>query len=255
MKQPREPRPDWYRTAFDEIYPVLYAHRTQKEAVDFIARLSDRLDLGGGRVLDLGCGTGRYLRAISDRGLCPIGLDLSLPLLEITRSRLPQVPLVRADMRRLPIRDRSFRGVLLMFTTFGYFHTREEDVSVLREVARVIDADGRFVFDYVNARHVREHLVYRSGRLIREMCAEERRWIDPEGPFLCKETRLGPMRDGTYRTYRERLRLYEPPQIEEMIEDAGFRITERLGDYHAAPFDPARSPRLLLLTVRGEGAR
>lgn len=253
MKASRHPRGEWYRTAFDEAYPILYSHRTHREAVEFVSRLSARWDLGAGRILDLGCGTGRYLRAIQDRGVRPVGIDLSMPLLKIARSRLVDISLVRADMRCLPIRGGSFAGVLLMFTTFGYFDTREEDLMVLREVARVLAGGGRFVLDFVNGRHIRDRLVTRSGRLIREMCAEEKRWIDPAGPFLCKETRLGPMRNGTYKTYRERLHLYEPSELEQMLIEAGFRVMDRFGDYQARAFDPETSPRLLLLTAREEG--
>jgi SAM-dependent methyltransferase len=255
MAGSHEPRPDWYRTSFDELYPLLYAHRTQKEAIEFLVHLSAKIDLQGGWILDLGCGEGRYLHAMSERGFAPVGIDLSAPLLGLARSRLPLVPLIRADMRSLPMRERSFRRVLLMFTTFGYFPTIAEDRRVLSEIARVLVPGGGLVLDYVNARHVRENLVARSGRLVRGMSAEERRWIDPAGPYLWKETRIGPMRDGTRRVYQERLRLYEPGEIEEMLLACRFRIEERIGDYRGRPFDPGRSPRLLLLALREEGGQ
>ncbi len=57
----------------------------------------------GWRVLDVGCGAGRHARALASAGAQPIGLDLSAELLACARG--VGLPLVRADMRRLPVRS------------------------------------------------------------------------------------------------------------------------------------------------------
>jgi cyclopropane fatty-acyl-phospholipid synthase-like methyltransferase len=44
----------------------------------------------GQRVLDIGCGTGVFLRLVADRGAKPCGLDASEALLEIARERVPE---------------------------------------------------------------------------------------------------------------------------------------------------------------------
>ena len=56
---------DWFRQSFDDLYPSLYGHRGIVEASDLLARLNRFLPLTDGRVLDLGCGPGRYLRALA----------------------------------------------------------------------------------------------------------------------------------------------------------------------------------------------
>jgi SAM-dependent methyltransferase len=246
---------DWFRSTFDEMYPVLYANRSHQEAVDFVTHLAERFSLRGEEILDLGCGTGRHLRALFELGARPVGLDLSVPLLLIAHDKSPLVPLVRGDMRRLPLRTGVFRAVLLMFTTFGYFRSHEEDLEVVREIARVLAHEGTLVLDYVNVPYLRKTLIARSGRLIREMCAEEKRWIEPVGPFLHKETRVGPMRDGSFRTYHERLRLYEREEIEAMLLENNLRIVARLGDYRGGEFDPELSPRFIVLAIRAGSAR
>jgi cyclopropane fatty-acyl-phospholipid synthase-like methyltransferase len=45
------------------------------------------------RVLDIGCGTGVFLRLVADRGATPFGLDASEALLEIARERVPEADL------------------------------------------------------------------------------------------------------------------------------------------------------------------
>jgi SAM-dependent methyltransferase len=252
---PRPPEGDWYRDSFDGLYPILYAHRDHREAEGLLRVLSGEVPFHDGRVLDLGCGPGRFLAALAARGAHAVGIDLSLQLLTRARDAAPRSPLVRADMRGLPLREGSFRSALMMFTTFGYFAREREDVGVLEGIARVLEPGGTLVLDTIHSRHAREHLVRRSDRLVEGLQVLETRWIDPEGPFLRKETRVGPMQDGTIRTYRERLRLYEPAQLGAMLEAAGFDVRLRWGDYQGKPFDAGSSPRLLLIARRGGGPR
>jgi SAM-dependent methyltransferase len=244
---------EWFRHSFDELYLTLYSHRGIGEARDLLACLSRFIPLTGARVLDVGCGAGRYLRALLERGEHPIGVDLSLPLLLHSRRICADVPLVRADMRSLPFRAGSFGAILLMFTTFGYFLSDEEDLRVLRGVASLLDPQGRFVLDYINARHLRDHLILFSERRLESRTVEEKRWIDADGRFLHKESRVTDARDGEVRIYRERLRLYDPAEIESMFRAAGLEIERRLGDYEGRPFDGSASARLLVIAGRERG--
>ena len=52
----------------------------------------------GKRILDLGCGKGRFARALQARGAQVVGLDLSAAML----AEATGVPRVRATARRLP---------------------------------------------------------------------------------------------------------------------------------------------------------
>lgn len=244
---------EWFRHAFDDLYPSLYSHRGISEARDLLACLSRTIPLTDGLVLDVGCGPGRYLRALVEIGGRPIGVDLSLPLLLHARRASAGVPLVRADMRALPFRAGSFGAILLMFTTFGYFLTNEEDDSVLRGAASLLRPGGRFVLDTINAGYLREHLIPESNRRLETRMVEERRWIDSAGKFLHKESRVSGAEGEDVRVYRERLRLYDVSQIESMIRAAGLEVYKILGDYECRPFDRSTSARLLVIAGREKG--
>ncbi len=241
---------DWYEESFDEFYPLLYGHRDLNEARRLLDALDQTLPPGAGLLLDLGCGPGRHLRALAESRYAPIGLDLSRPLLQRARRASPGVPLVRGDMRRLPFRRRSFVRVLMLFTTFGYFRTREEDASVLQGIAEILADGGTLVLDFVNAPRLRRRLVPRSGRLVNGIVVVERRWFEPGGDFLFKETRVGPLPDGRTRTYRERVRLYEPAELERMLQAAGFELQVRFGDYDGRPYKRRESERWIALAAR-----
>ncbi len=60
----------WYVAAFGECYPQLYAHRDDEGAARELAGLALLLGrpLGGARVLDLCCGTGRHAQVLAEAG-------------------------------------------------------------------------------------------------------------------------------------------------------------------------------------------
>jgi len=246
---------DWFHETFDELYLVLYAHRDEQEAREFLGKLDAVAPLARERTLDLGCGSGRYLGVLREAGVPAVGLDLSLPLLLKARRTGPDTPLARGDMRRVPFRDRVFTTVLLMFTTFGYFATDQEQARVLCEVSRVLEDGGTLVLDTIHSGHLRSHLEASSERIVGGLHATEKRWVDPTGPFLRKRTVIDPRPGCDLRVYEERVRLYEPSEVDRMVVASGFRIRDRLGDYEAHRFDARTSPRYIVLAQKGTGGR
>jgi SAM-dependent methyltransferase len=67
----------------------------------------------GDLVLDAACGPANDLRLLRDAGVHPLGLDLSLGVLQEARMLLPRHPLVQAPLHDPPFRRRSFGGLWL----------------------------------------------------------------------------------------------------------------------------------------------
>lgn len=120
---------------------VSYAEATlplsmEQSLEPFAARLRS-----GGRIVDLGCGAGRDLRAFLLQGLRPIGLDVSYQL-----TRLAKVysgcPVVVGDLRMLPFATDSFSGA---WASASLLHLRRDDVRMaLAEVRRILQPGGYF---------------------------------------------------------------------------------------------------------------
>lgn len=87
----------------------------------------------GQRVLDIGCGTGVFLRLAADRGAHVFGLDASEALIEIARTRVPEADLRVGDMQFLPYEDDTFDLV----TGFNAFFFAADMRAALREAGRV----------------------------------------------------------------------------------------------------------------------
>jgi 2-polyprenyl-6-hydroxyphenyl methylase/3-demethylubiquinone-9 3-methyltransferase len=94
----------------------------------------------GERVLDLGCGSGRFLRAIADAGAQPVGVEIADAALERARRNAPGVELHRAEPDGdLPLPDGS---VALVWCSEVLEHVADT-ARFLGEVRRVLEPGGR----------------------------------------------------------------------------------------------------------------
>ena len=235
---------EWFREWFGDAYLSLYPHRDEDEAeagVELFVR--DGAPPSGIRVLDLACGAGRHLERLRARGFEATGMDLSAALLAEARKR-PGVPgsLVRGDMRALPFADGAFGGLVNFFTSFGYFTSRGEDLGVIDEIRRVLTPGAPFIMDYLNAPWVIERLEPETVSEIRGKRVRQVRWVEDGQVFKRIEILEG---DQGPEVYHERVRLYEPDDLERILAKRGLLAETRFGGYHGEPFG-AGSPRLIL---------
>jgi SAM-dependent methyltransferase len=133
-----------------------------------------------GRLLDLGCGTGRSLIACARQGHTVVGVDLSDGMLVIARQRAEaervSVELVRANLVQLPLADGSFDHAVCLFSTLGMIVGAPARQCVVEEAYRVLRPGGRFI---VHAHNYWHNLGDPAGRawlvrdLFRRLCGRE----------------------------------------------------------------------------------
>lgn len=232
---------EWFEEWFGEEYLRLYPHRDDREAeraVDLICRTVPFQP--GWRVLDVACGAGRHARAFQVVGARCTGVDLSEALLRLAR-QVTSAPLVRADMRQLPVRPGSQDLTVNLFTSFGYFDHDSEHTAALREMIATVRPGGWFVIDFLNPSAVRRQLVPEETLEFAGSTVRVSRSVSPDGRYVCKSIRAA-----QGRQFRERVRLFEPEQMSDMLGDAGVDVRFRFGDYDATPLAPD-SPRTILV--------
>lgn len=240
---------DWFRTAFTMEYLALYAHRDEVEAKATVDLLMCELKLTPGQLLlDAPCGAGRHARHFALQSIRVVALDLSRDMIKIARQNTPRtcaISFVRADLRHIPLANDTFHAVTNLFSSFGYFQSDEENASVVAELARVCRSGGHVVIDFMNATRIRSHLRPATerrtvdGRLVRE-----ERAITGDRPRIEKKTVLHE-HDGTVREAFESVRLFEPNELEQMMQHAGLQVTRVLGNYHGGEHT-SESTRVIL---------
>jgi SAM-dependent methyltransferase len=102
-------------------------------------RILERVPVDGAtRLLDVGCGAGRFCRIARDRGANVAGLDATRRLIDIARARTPDGQFEVGEMEDLPWPDHTFDVV----TGFHSFFLAADMVGALREARRVARPGG-----------------------------------------------------------------------------------------------------------------
>src|SRR6266699_2632451 len=121
--------PRWFNKAIDRLQS-----KTWSQTLNYCS-LSH-----GARVLDVGCGSGRWVRRLEERGLSVVGIDQSSEMLSLARKRGTLCPMVSCEVQNLPFRDESFECVSAV-TVIQHIPPQEQ-VRALSEMVRVLRPGG-----------------------------------------------------------------------------------------------------------------
>jgi ubiquinone/menaquinone biosynthesis C-methylase UbiE len=124
--------PTWFNKVIDDVQS-----RALRRALA-IAELSP-----GARFLDVGCGTGRWLRRYGQLGFSPVGVDATHGMLRVARDLRTTCPLVAGLAYNLPFSDDVFD--CLSDITVVQHIPRELQANALQEMIRVLRPGGRLI--------------------------------------------------------------------------------------------------------------
>jgi SAM-dependent methyltransferase len=208
---------------------------------------------GAGRVLELGCGTGRLTLPIAQNGIDIIGADLSRSMLDAARARAAtaevDVRFVQADMRHFDLPGR-FSTVLIPGNSLLHLLTIEELKQCLTGIHRHLEPGGRLVFDiskwdmsrYARDPGQRYPAFAVSHPKTGEISIEETTSYDAAAQVRDVVWYLSAPGAPDFRRIEYRLRVIFPQELLLLLECAGFRLEARYGEFTREPFE-ASSPR------------
>jgi ubiquinone/menaquinone biosynthesis C-methylase UbiE len=98
---------------------------------------------GGGRLLDIGCGTGFIINLAHDLFESVDGIDITPAMLAKVDTSSGNIRLHTGAVESLPFADASFD----MVSSYAFMHHVADHKQILREVARVLRKGGLFYID------------------------------------------------------------------------------------------------------------
>jgi len=233
----------WFNTSF---YHDLYAKRNDEEAKAFMDSLSDFFKWDQNvKILDACCGSGRHALYLESKGFQVFGLDLS-------ENNILQAKSLSENPHRWQIADvRDFElpqqvdYTLNLFTSFGYFESDEDHVSMLRNINRNLMDGGILVLDFLNVDRVKASL--KEEEVVAGVLAEYHLTRSIQSNRIVKQIKFSV--EDVNHIFEERVMAYSSEQITELLTLAGFEVKTIWGDYHGAAM-LASSPRCIFIAQK-----
>lgn len=228
-------RPETYGDGFADVYDEWYAEVSPPAATADFVRARVR-----GLVVEFGSGTGRLAGPLRDRGVDVVGIDASLPMLDRSRKRWSDVPVVAGDMAEPPLREGCAGAVLVAFNTLFNLPSSALQRQCLRRAADLIGTAGVVIVeafvpssdppnraDHVElGRMAADHVVLRVSRTDHDARTVSGQHIE--------------LRDGEPVRLRPwHLHYTDPDGLERLAASAGLALAERFADWSMHPFDDA----------------
>lgn len=127
------------------------------------------------RVLDLGCGAGRHVVYLAERGFETYGADISETGIKLTKKRLEsrrlEAEVIKCDMRSIPYIRSCFDAVICVQTIY---HQKMKDIQeTISEIHRILKKRGLLLANF----HLKRSSKYGEGVEV-----EENTFMQENGP-------------------------------------------------------------------------
>jgi SAM-dependent methyltransferase len=220
----------WVAARYKTLWPQLYDAEVVEPAVDLLAELA-----GGGRVLELGVGTGRIAIPLARRGLAVHGIELSPAMVEQLQAEpgSAEVTVTIGDFSTARV-DGTFGLAYLVRNTIMNLTTQDAQVDCFLNVARHLAPGGLFVIEVIVPPWQRlppgetivpfdvgpSHVGFDEIDVATQTSRSHHFW------FI----------DGETTTFSAPFRNVWPSELDLMARLAGMVLRERWADWDRAPF-------------------
>lgn len=231
----------WTEKWFNEDYLRLYASRGGEEAAHNALFIINTLGLKGKeKLLDIGCGAGRYVFVFHMLGFAIEGIDFSPFLIDVAKKEAKNRHLSPSLFHLGDIREsdlpNQYDALLSLFTSFGYFSDLE-NLKVLKAMRSKVQSSGKLFLDYLNPSYV-----------IKTLLPKEELVLEGEKIVIERQITAGSVEKKItfpQREYFEKVRLYPLEHLTVLLNQAGFERTNIFGSFEGEKYS-TDSPRMIL---------
>lgn len=190
-------------------------------------------------ILDLGCGVGRHCFAFAQLGHQVTGVDRSAYLLAKARERQRLLAPLKIDFQCLDLRaiswENRFDFAVCLYSSFGYFARREDDLLVLSNALRSLKSGGRLIIELGSKETIARHYAPLQFFGMGEERSFLHRIILPGWQQLLLSWYLN--QQGTFKIYHTKVRIYAASELTALVREAGFAQVEVFSDFSGSSFD------------------
>lgn len=222
-----------------ETYPYMFSPSRIAAAEEEIEPLLRLVGKSPRTILDLCCGPGRFAIPLARRGFQVTGVDRTAFFLEKARERAAAegvaIEWVHEDMRTFA-RPEAFDLALSMFTSFGYFDDKDDDLTVLRNIYDSLRPGGVLVMDVVGKEVLASSFEpVRSRKHADGSVVIDRREVLDDWTRVRMEWTI--VKGNAVRIFTIDHTVYSGQELKDRLETAGFDDIDLYGSMEGAPYD------------------
>ena len=241
---------------WQELYPFMFPEQRFDAAQDQVEKALNLTNPVGKAALDLCCGPGRCSIALAQDGFKVTGVDRTKFLLDKARAKARtakvKIDWVQADMRDF-VRADAFDLALSMFTSFGYFDDKSEDMQVLGNILTSLKPGGVCLIDVMGKE--------RLAKILQPTTSDDL----PNGTQLIQRheiydnwTRIPTewilIRNGRAKSFKFHHTIYSGQELRDRMERAGFIDVKLFGNLDGDEYGP-NAQRLIAVGRRPKESR
>jgi SAM-dependent methyltransferase len=212
-----------------------------------------------GRILELGCGTGRVTIPLAERGISITGLDVQPHLIKHAQSKAQDLPIqwVCQDVRTFQF-DNQYSLIFTKGAVFQHLLTLSDQEAMLSRVRQHLAPGGKFIIDIgfkhpnkmVNVPEEEEWYTYTDDRG-HEIHVAGTDHFDHLQQIWYQTSTQHWQENGQEKQTKPvqlALRYIMPQEMETLLHYNGFKVLSRYGDWQGSPLTEASYEHIYICT-------
>lgn len=236
---------NYYGSLCTELYELLHKEAPQDE-LDFYLSFAEKEK----KILEVMCGSGRFLVPFMERGFDICGIDLSAHMLERLKRKAPSAKAAQADILEYDSPDR-FDYIFISSGSISLFTDTKQCRRILKKLREMLAPEGRLVFAVETmADRCPDDDGYKITASVKTkegltLVLKSKNTYDEQ-----TQTQFSPgiyeLYDGASLLQREHMdfqtHLYRPAEMEQLLIEAGFKEVNTYSSFQkaAAAGDPGK---------------
>ena len=142
--------------------------------------------------------------------------------------------------------DYNFDIALNLFTSFGYFENKEDDILVMKSMSENLKEDGTLIIDFLNSTKVISNLVKKESKKIDNVTFNISREV--KNGFIVKNIEVNNNEDTLL--FQEKVKALSQNDFAKLLTFAGMTIINTFGNYKFNKFNKNTSDRLIIVAKK-----
>lgn len=222
---------------YDRIFPV------KEMTVAFLSK-----HMLAGRVLDLGCATGGYVSALTNKQFHVFGIDLDAAMIEQAKEKYPEISTMFSTGNMCHFETKlPYQAIYCIGNTLVHLPDSQTILLLLKRIYRTLEENGTCILQIVNYERIRRHSLSGLPTISQDGITFKRSYQSMDG-YIDFSTEL--IVDKQSYVDHTRLLPLERNDLEALLIKAGFSKLQWYGGFDESSYDGDQSMACIVVAKK-----